>query len=149
MSILVNHAEIRDEEIGQEMQYHPAASQKEAWRMAARSLVIRQLLLQKAADCGLTPEAGATTSSEEEHLIDRLLQQNVSVPKADEATCRRFYEKHPDSFIDRESGQQIPFDDVRVHIRDYLHTKAVRVAVAEYIKALSYDADIKGFDLVN
>jgi hypothetical protein len=32
-------------------------------------------------------------------------------------------------------------------IRDHMHTKAMRLAVAEYIKAPSFDAEIKGFDL--
>lgn len=38
--------------------------------------------------------------------------------------------------------------EITAIIRDYLHTKAMRVAVAEYIKALSYDADIEGIELV-
>ena len=37
--------------------------------------------------------------------------------------------------------------EAQAHIREYLHTKAMRIAVAEYIKALSHSAVIKGFDL--
>ena len=141
MSIFVNKVEITEAEVGQEMQYHPAPTQERAWQMAAQSLVVRQLLLQQAANSGLDQE------EQEENLIDQLLQQDVTVPEADEATCQRFYDAHPDSFMDDESGKRLTFDQAQANIRDYLHTKAMRIAVAEYIKALSYSADIKGYEL--
>ena len=141
MSIFVNKAEITEAEVGQEMQYHPAPTQERAWQMAAQSLVVRQLLLQQAANSGLDIE------EPEENLIDRLLQQDVTVPEADEATCLRFYDTHPDSFMDDESGKRLTFDQAQAPIRDYLHTKAMRMAVAEYIKALSHSAEIRGIEL--
>ena len=141
MSIFVNKVEITEAEVGQEMQYHPAPTQERAWQMAAQSLVVRQLLLQQAANSGLD------IAEPEENLIDRLLQQDVTVPEADEATCQRFYDTHQDSFMDDESGNRLTFDQAQAPIRDYLHTKAMRMAVAEYIKALSYIADIKGYEL--
>jgi hypothetical protein len=140
MSIFVNDVEITDTEVGQEMQHHPAATRERAWQMAAQSLVVRQLLLQQAANSGLNQ------AEAEEDIIDRLLQQDVVVPEADEATCQRFYDTHPDSFMDKESGKRLTFALAQAHIRDYLHTKAMRMAVAEYIKALSYGADIKGYE---
>lgn len=149
MAIFVNQAEINDSEIGQEMQYHPAESQEDAWHQAAQSLVIRQLLLQQAAEAGLcgTPDS-LVPGEEEEAVIDRLLQMDVNVPEADKATCERFYHRHPDSFIDPDCGKTLPFAQVHAPIRDYLHAKAMRVAVVEYIRALSNRAEIKGFDLV-
>jgi len=141
MSIFVNKVEITEAEVGQEMQYHPAPTQQRAWQMAAQSLVVRQLLLQQAANSGV--ESG----DQEEAVIDQLLQQDVTVPEADEATCQRFYDSHPDSFMDKDSGKRLTFDHAQAHIRDYLHTKAMRMAVAEYIKALSYSADIEGYEL--
>jgi hypothetical protein len=141
MSILVNDVEITEAEVGQEMQYHPADSQDRAWQMAAESLVVRQLLLQQAANNGLSLEQA------EEDIIDELLQQDVTVPDADDETCQRFYDTHPDSFMDDTSGKRLAFDQAQVHIRDYLHTKAMRMAVAEYIKALGYSARIKGYEL--
>lgn len=150
MSILVNKVQITDKEIGQEMQYHPAPSQEQAWRMAAQSLVIRQLLLQQAASNGLCKDAESITPPEtEETLIDQLLEHDVTVPEADEATCRRFYDTHPNSFTGEKTGERASFEIAQENIRDYLHTKAMRIAVAEYIKALSYNAEIKGFELDN
>jgi hypothetical protein len=148
MSILVNKIEISDEEIGREMQYHPAKTQETAWHSAAQSLVIRQLLLQQAAEIGLYQDPDPDTSKDkEEQLIDQLLEQEVTVPEADEATCQRFYDSHPDSFKDKNTGERQSFSLAQSQIRDYLHTKAMRIAVAEYIKALSHNAVIKGFDL--
>ena len=149
MSIFINKAEITAEEIGQEMQYHPAQTQERAWHLAAQSLVIRQLLLQQAVENGLCPDAASVTPGEDEKLIDELLEQDLVVPEADEATCRRFYENHPDSFMDEVTGERTAFELAQANIRDYLHTKAMRIAVAEYIKALSYNAEIKGFELDN
>lgn len=151
MSVYVNEVEITAEDIGREMQYQPAPSRERAWQLAAQSLVIRQLFLQQAAENGYLesaePSSGETEA--EATAIDRLLGENISVPEVDEVTCRRFYDRHPDSFRDEDSGERRAFDQVKPQIRDYLHTKAMRMAVAEYIKALSYEAKIKGIELVN
>jgi hypothetical protein len=148
MAIFVNKVEISDEEIGREMQYHPARSREVAWHSAAQSLVVRQLLLQQAANNGLDFDVEMDADARREgSVIDQLLEQDVTVPEADMATCRRFYDTHRESFIDKESGQRRTFDEVHEQIRGYIHTKAMRVAVAEYIKALSFEAEIKGFDL--
>lgn len=149
MSIYVNDVEITEAEVGQEMQYHPAPSRDRAWQLAGQSLVIRQLLLQQAVDKGLYDDVSSIPADQEEGLIDQLLQQDVTVPEADEATCQRFYDNHPDSFKDKESGQRLTFVEAQANIRDYLHTKAMRMAVAEYIRALSNSAKIKGIELVN
>jgi len=90
-----------------------------------------------------------TAGEEEEKIIDQLLQQDVIVPEADEATCQRFYDNHPNSFIDKKTDEPVAFIQAHANIRDYLHTKAMRIAVAEYIKVLSYNASIKGFELEN
>ena len=146
-SIYVNDFEITEAEIGQEMQYHPAPTQEQVWKLAAQSLVVRQLLLQQAASNDLCENAASITpGDQEEDIIDQLLQHDVTVPEADEATCQRFYNTHPDSFMHETSGKRLTFIEAKVYIRDYLHTKAMRVAVTEYIKALSYQADIKGIE---
>lgn len=148
MAIFVNQVEIEDAEIGHEMQYHPAVSRESAWHQAAQSLVIRQLLLQQAANAGLCEAPGSLAPGQrEEEVIDRLLQLDVCVPEADEATCRRFYERHPESFRDGDSGKPLAFGLVRATICDYLHVKAMRVAIAEYIRSLSDRAVIRGFDM--
>lgn len=148
MSVYVNHVEITDEEVASEMQYHPAPSQDQAWRLATHSLVVRQLLLQQAANNGLFEDDELPVGTQEADVIDSLLKQDVMVPEADEATCKRFYETQAHSFINKETGERLSFDSAQPFIKDYLHTKAMRTAVAEYIKSLSYHAEIKGFELV-
>jgi len=150
MSIFVNKVEINDAEIGREMQYHPAENQQGAWHLAAQSLVIRQLLLQRVVEAGLCEDLDSIKPGEMEgNMIDQLLQQEVVVPEADEVTCQRFYKNHPNSFRDSKAGKPVAFSQAHANIRDYLHTKAMRIAVAEYIKLLSYNASIKGFELDN
>ena len=56
-NITVNGVQISESEIGAEMQYHPAASKEQAFQLAARALVIRALLLQRAAELGLQGDA--------------------------------------------------------------------------------------------
>ena len=151
MSVFVNRFEITESDIGREMQYHPAPSQERAWQLAAQSLVIRQLLLQRAAEDGffMSADDAEHGGPAEEAAIDRLLEENITVPEADEDTCRRFYETHPDSFHGEESSERLAFDQVHSQIRDYLHTRAMRAAIAEYIRSLSHGARIKGIELVN
>ena len=107
MPVYVNKVEITEAQIGREMQYHPAPTRERAWQLAARSLVIRQLLLQRAAEDGLCHNAdpGSQVTPEEEQAIDRLLEENVAVPEADTETCRRFYDSHPESFRTDDSAE--------------------------------------------
>ena len=73
MSVFVNQVEITEAEVGREMQYHPAPTQERAWRLAAQSLVVRQLLLQQAANNGLFQDADTLSQEEREAaIIDQL-----------------------------------------------------------------------------
>ncbi len=81
--IQVNGATIPEAAIAAEMQHHPAASRDAAWHAAAQALVIRQLLLAEAARQG-------HDTSNEEAAVEALLATEVTVPEADEATCRRW-----------------------------------------------------------
>lgn len=87
--IIVNGEMIDADAIGREAQFHPAASRDEALYGAARALVIRALLLQRARALGLLRPDEA-----EESAIDALLAQEVQTPEPDEAACRRHYEAH-------------------------------------------------------
>ena len=48
--VRVNGVEISSTAIAQEMQYHPADSQREVVFLAAQALVLQELLKQRAAD---------------------------------------------------------------------------------------------------
>lgn len=93
---------IPPEEIALEAQNHPAETPEAAWQAAAEALVIRRLLLDEADRLGI--EAAMMTDAKGRQLTDDdarieiLLEQEVRVPKADEATARRFYKQHEDRF---------------------------------------------------
>lgn len=102
-AVLVDGVEIPPAAIAAEMQHHPAASPEAAWREAAEALVIRRLLLNEAARQELdttTPEGDETA---EEAAIRRLLDSTITVPEADGATCRRWYEANRARFRSPEA----------------------------------------------
>jgi peptidyl-prolyl cis-trans isomerase C len=93
--IQVNGVAIPIEAIRREAQNHPAADAEAALAEAARALVVRELLLQEARRLGLKAEvaedADGRRETDEEALIAALLEHEVSTPRADAETCRRYY----------------------------------------------------------
>lgn len=93
----VNGVLIPEAAIAAEMQNHPAGSADAAWAEAARALAVRELLLQEARRQGLEPEPaadGGARRTDEDALIDRLLEAAIDLPVADEETCRRYYARN-------------------------------------------------------
>ncbi|MEB0121556.1 peptidylprolyl isomerase [Pseudomonas sp. CCI1.2] len=91
--ISVNQVSITAEAMAQELQYHPAQSREEAVFLAARALVIRELLQQRIAELGVSLEIGAG-ENEEEAATRLLLEREVLVPQCDEETSLRYYENN-------------------------------------------------------
>jgi peptidyl-prolyl cis-trans isomerase C len=104
--IRVNGVAVTESAIAAEMQHHPAATGVEAYEEAVRALVIRQVLLQEAKRQALSPapqeDSLGRKESPDEAAIRELLAQEVKVPRADEAACRRFYENNRSAFISPE-----------------------------------------------
>lgn len=101
-TVSVNGIAITREAIAQETQNHPASKPIEAWRAAARALVIRELLLQEArrlclAPAPLTDEEGRR-ETEEEALIRQLVEREVVTPEPDDVVCRRYYDQNAQRF---------------------------------------------------
>lgn len=90
--VTVGETLIPEHDIAREMQHHPAEEVAEAWHEAARSLVIRELLLQQAERLQL-PEA-----LDEEERIARVLELELNVPDPSEEDCERFYAANPARF---------------------------------------------------
>ncbi|SDW15367.1 peptidylprolyl isomerase [Marinobacter mobilis] len=82
---------IPESDIAAELQHHPAAEVSAAWHEAARSLVIRELLLQRATALGLSGD-------DEEQRIAGVLERELEVPEPSEDDCRRFYEANRHKF---------------------------------------------------
>lgn len=96
-TISVNDVVISQQALAQELQYHPAKDREEAVYMAARALVIRELMQQRIAELGLALQVGAGENPEEA-ATRLLLEREVQVPSCDEATCLRYYHSNRGRF---------------------------------------------------
>jgi peptidyl-prolyl cis-trans isomerase C len=96
--VAVNGIAIPRDLIAREIQNHPAGSPTKAWAAAARSLVVRELLLQEARRCGVTAvpldDGEGRRETDDEALIRSLIERDVMTPAADPETCRRYYEQN-------------------------------------------------------
>ena len=125
--IRVNDVAIPAAAIAREVQYQEEATPQAAWDAAARALVIRELLLQRAAALGIAAEplvSGKIRETEEEAIIRSLLEAEVATPKADEAACLKYFQSNPSCF--RSSDLFEPL---------HILFKAARVDEAAYASA--------------
>lgn len=97
--VSVNGVAIAEADILAEAQNHPAENPGEALLLAARALVVRELLWQKAQEKGLAA-ANQTTSGQTvlDAAITELLEQDIDVPQATQEDCRRIYDRDPSRF---------------------------------------------------
>ncbi|GAB2726125.1 peptidylprolyl isomerase [Halomonas garicola] len=94
--VSVGGREISEADIAAEMQYHPADSAGSAQLKAARALVVRELLHQRAQMLGLAAQDSEAQASGD--AIAALLEAELAVPEPSEDDCKRFYETHPERF---------------------------------------------------
>lgn len=101
--VSVGGVEISTADIAAEAQNHPAPSPELAWAAAVEALVVRRLLLDEVDRLGIV--AATLTDAEGRMLapddarIEALLEQEVKIPSADEATTRRYYDRHHERFM--------------------------------------------------
>ena len=100
--VTVNGVTIPRDAIQREMQHHPASKPIAAWQQAARALVVRELLLQRARHLGLAAEslsdAEGRRETEDEALMRGVVEREVTLPEPDDDTCRRYYERNQARF---------------------------------------------------
>lgn len=92
--LTINQHRIDESAIINEMQYHPAATPTEARNKACESLVIGELLKQRAAALGLLNE----TAERGEEYLDVLIERDISMPEASQEDCQRYYQQNPNKF---------------------------------------------------
>lgn len=146
MPVMVNHKEITDEAIYQEMQYHPAGSADLAMEEAARALVIRELLLQKAEYLNIQCEE-TTDQPKEEALMDALIATVIQLPEPDAEVIDRFYQNNGHRFP-KVDGQTPPLKDVQEAISDYLVETSWTNALRDFIRSLVQEATLSGVEFV-
>lgn len=95
--IKVNDVAIPESAILEEMQYHPADSKREAMLKAAETLVIGEILRQRAAALGLSVADSGSLAGQDD-FIEQLLEQDVDMPQASDDECRHYFEKNRQRF---------------------------------------------------
>lgn len=147
MPVFVNHQEITDEEVFSEMQHHPAATRSEAMELAAKALVVRELLIQDAITHGFIEEKDILKKKIEadDKRIEALLLKVIKIPQVDEISCKRFYENNKRKFANNHGGIA-KFDEVSQVISEYIRDSSWQIAVRQYIKILAGKAKILGVD---
>lgn len=105
-AVRLDGLEIPPAEIAAEMQHHPAPNAEAAWHAAVEALVLRRLLLAEAERLGVdaAPEGDET---EEDARLRHLLDSAIEVPEADEATCRRWFERNPQHFRSKDAWHAV------------------------------------------
>ncbi|MBT5187683.1 MAG: hypothetical protein HOH19_05610 [Kordiimonadaceae bacterium] len=144
MPVIVNNTEITDDQVHLEMQHHPAPTVEDAKQEAARALIIRQLLLEAAANQDIITEEviQEIDNEKEEIIIETLLDEVINVPTADDETCQRYYDQHTSKFVDKKTGAKLPYSMVQNHIKTYLEDKGHMSAFNAYIDDLMDKAQI-------
>ena len=141
VTVSVNGVAIARDAIVREMQHHPADKPIAAWLEAARALVIRELLLQRACRIGLTPapvaDAEGRRETDEEALVRALIEHEVTVPEPDDAACRRYYEQNRARFRspDIYEASHILFAAVPSDREAYAQARADAVAALAELRA--------------
>lgn len=90
--VRVGERVIPEEAIARELKHHQAEDLGKAWHEAARSLVIRELLLEQADTLEIDERL------KEEERIACAIDQALAVPEPDEDSCRRFFDANPERF---------------------------------------------------
>lgn len=96
--IRVGAVEFGEAEIARETPFHPSASLADAQLQAARALVVRELLRQRAEALGLA--LLDAEGRENDGALATLLERELQIPEPDEAACQRFFEHNRPRFAE-------------------------------------------------
>jgi peptidyl-prolyl cis-trans isomerase C len=101
--VLVDGIEIEPERIAQETQNHPTPDPAEAWREAAKALVVRELLLGEARRRELAPDPDEISDgrfeTDDESLIRLVLEDALSPATPTDEEVRRLYDGTQSRFV--------------------------------------------------
>lgn len=139
-TVSVNGVAISRDAIAREVQHHKAPKPFEAWQSAARALVIRELLLQRARSLGITSSprdnGSGRRETEEEALIRALIEEEVATPDPDEAACWRYFEQNRRRFRSPRiyAASHILFAALQVQADSYARARAAAHSVLTELK---------------
>jgi len=138
--VRVNGVTIARDAIVREMQHHPAAKPIEAWFAAARALVVRELLLQRAQALAIAPEPASDEAgrreTEDEAIMRAVVEREVALPEPDDETCRRYYANNIARFRSEDIYEvsHILFAAVSSDKEAYAQARADATAVLETLR---------------
>jgi len=95
MGIAVNGIDVTDAEVAAEMAHHAGAANP--LKQAVHEVVLRRVLLAEADRLGIV-------AGDEDERIEALFERGVTVPQADDAACRRYYDANLARF---SSGEMV------------------------------------------
>lgn len=113
MPVIVNGVELSDAEMEKELPAHQ--QEADPVKSAMTALVLRRVLLDKAHALGI--------SGDDEQKIERLLAQEVVVPKAEREDCLRHYQQHPQTFT---VGELVEANHILFQVTANLNLDALR-----------------------
>lgn len=94
--VSVNGVSIPREAIAREAQNHAAGTPIEAWKAAARALVVRELLLQEARRQNIEPlplsDEEGRRETDDEAMIRMVVEQSCPAPAVDDEACKAYYD---------------------------------------------------------
>lgn len=146
--VFVNGVAIPETAIAQEAQNHGAASGPEARAAAARALVIRELLLQRARALNLAPtpmvDAEGREETADEALVRQVLDLEVTPTEPSPQECRRVYEASAAEFTAPEiyEASHILFAPEGERFADWVAAHRSAVAAIEAIAAGARFSDL-------
>jgi peptidyl-prolyl cis-trans isomerase C len=139
-TVSVNGVAISRDAIAREVQHHKAPKPFEAWQSAARALVIRELLLQRARSLGITSSprdnGGGRRETEEEAIIRALIEKEVATPDPDEGACRRYFEQNRRRFRSQPiyAASHILFAALQAQADSYARARAAANSMLTELK---------------
>jgi peptidyl-prolyl cis-trans isomerase C len=129
MGISVNGAEITDRAIEEEMPHHEKA--ENPLKQSVQELVLRTVLLQEADRLGIAGD-------DDDTRIEKMFEQEVRVPDADDAACETFYRNRPELF---SSGEMVEARHILFQVTPTVSLELLRVTGESVLAELQGNQD--------
>ena len=97
--ISVNNTQFDESAILKEMQYHNAETETESKLKASESLIICELLKQRAKALNLLTETADDESDDNADFLEELVNLEVAMPTAKDDECRAYFDQNPNKFM--------------------------------------------------
>jgi len=92
--ITVNGVAIPEQDLANELQYHPNENFNVVVQQAGQALVIRQLLINEAKKQGIE-----ATEGNEEEAMQKLVETNINYEAPNEEICQRYFNSNKEKFM--------------------------------------------------